>query len=135
MSRILRISVEGLFRSLSDRTRLRLLNLLNGQEMCVCYFVEVLGASQPKISRHLANLRRAGLVTARKEGKWIHYRIALPPEHPAASMLKITLEWLAHDPQMKQDLARLNKVRSSPDSFVEIATAPPPGRSALVGTR
>ena len=57
-----------LFAALSDRTRLRLLNLMDGREVCVCYFVEILGQSQPKISRHLAYLRRAGVVAARREG-------------------------------------------------------------------
>ncbi|HVF50049.1 MAG TPA: metalloregulator ArsR/SmtB family transcription factor, partial [Pyrinomonadaceae bacterium] len=67
--------MELLFKALADRTRLRLLNLLGGDEVCVCYFVEVLRTNQPKISRHLAYLRRAGVVTARREGKWMHYRI------------------------------------------------------------
>ncbi len=49
-----------LFAALSDRTRLRLLNLMDGREVCVCYFVEILGQSQPKISRHLAYLRTGG---------------------------------------------------------------------------
>ena len=51
---------------------------MNGKEVCVCYFVEILGQSQPKISRHLAYLRRAGIVTARREGKWMHYKIVVP---------------------------------------------------------
>ena len=67
-----------LFAALSDRTRLRLLNLMDGREVCVCYFVEILGQSQPKISRHLAYLRRAGVVAARREGKWMHYKIVVP---------------------------------------------------------
>ncbi len=58
-----------LFAALSDRTRLRLLNLMDGREVCVCYFVEILEQSQPKISRHLAYLRRAGIVAARREGQ------------------------------------------------------------------
>ena len=59
------LSLAGLFAALADTTRLRLLNLMAGREVCVCHFVEILGQSQPKISRHLAYLRRAGLVTAR----------------------------------------------------------------------
>ena len=51
---------------------------MNGKEVCVCYFVEILGQSQPKISRHLAYLRRAGIVAARREGKWMHYKIVVP---------------------------------------------------------
>ena len=74
-----------LFAALSDPTRLRLLNLMYGREVCVCYFVEILGQSQPKISRHLAYLRRAGVVTARREGKWMHYRIERPGDEAAAA--------------------------------------------------
>jgi len=71
--------VEALFRAFSDRTRLRILNLLVGGELCVCDLVEVLGVPQPKASRHLAYLRRVGLVSARKEGYWSYYRIATKP--------------------------------------------------------
>src|SRR5579875_1563648 len=80
-----------LFAALADRTRLRLLNLMNGKEVCVCYFVEILGQSQPKISRHLAYLRRAGIVAARREGKWAHYNIVLPRHAGAARILSEAL--------------------------------------------
>ncbi|MDP9174430.1 MAG: metalloregulator ArsR/SmtB family transcription factor [Planctomycetota bacterium] len=69
-------SVDRLFRAFSDRTRLRILNLLAPGELCVCDLVRVLGSPQPKISRHLAYLRKAGLVTARKEGLWMYYTLA-----------------------------------------------------------
>src|SRR5271169_1690377 len=67
--------LDLLFRALADRTRLRLLNLIADREICVCYFVEILRTSQPKISRHLAYLRRAGIVAARRQGRWMHYRL------------------------------------------------------------
>ena len=72
--------VDRMFRAFSDRTRLRILNLLRPGELCVCDLVRVLGAPQPTVSRHLAYLRKAGLVTARRDGLWMHYRLA-----PAAS--------------------------------------------------
>jgi ArsR family transcriptional regulator len=65
-----------MFRAFSDRTRLRLLNLLSHGELCVCDLVEVLGVPQPKASRHLAYLRKAGLVIARKDGYWNYYQLA-----------------------------------------------------------
>ena len=65
-----------LFKILSDPTRLRLLNLLAGGDTCVCELTDTLGVVQPKVSRHLARLKRAGLVDARRNGKWIHYRWA-----------------------------------------------------------
>ncbi len=68
--------VDLMFRAFSDRTRLRILSMLHGGELCVCDIVEVLGVPQPKASRHLAYLRRAGLVTARKQGQWSYYRLA-----------------------------------------------------------
>src|SRR5580700_7039975 len=95
-----------LFAALSDRTRLRLLNLMNGREVCVCYFVEILKQSQPKISRHLAYLRRAGIVEARREGKWMHYRIEPPQDTKAASILDATLTSFETNRDMKADLAR-----------------------------
>ncbi len=72
-------NVERFFQALGDQTRLRLLNLMGDHETCVCYFVEILGGPQPKISRHLAYLRSAGIVEARRDGKWMHYRIVMPP--------------------------------------------------------
>jgi ArsR family transcriptional regulator len=70
------VSLEGLFKALADRTRLRILGLLLDGEVCVCHIHESLDLPQPKTSRHLAYLRRAGLVEARKDGLWVHYRLA-----------------------------------------------------------
>ncbi|MGD9722698.1 MAG: ArsR/SmtB family transcription factor [Pirellulales bacterium] len=68
--------VDRLFRAFSDRTRLRILHMLLGGELCVCHIVDVLGVPQPKASRHLAYLRKVGLVRARKEGRWSYYKLA-----------------------------------------------------------
>lgn len=99
-----------LFSALADRTRLRVMNLLNCGEVCVCFFVEILGESQPKISRHLAYLRRAGVVHARRDGKWIHYSIARPADAGAAAILDSTLAALEHDKQMQRDRVALQRV-------------------------
>ena len=99
--------IELLFRALADRTRLRLLNLMGTDEVCVCYFVEVLKTPQPKISRHLAYLRKAGIVGARREGKWMHYRVVKPGDRRAAEVLKNIQEWLASDREMVRDRGRL----------------------------
>src|ERR1700756_1501791 len=115
-----------LFAALADRTRLRLLNLMNGSEVCVCYFVEILGQSQPKISRHLAYLRRAGIVAARREGKWMHYKIVMPPNIGAAQVLRQTLAWLKEDRGMQADRARLSKACCSPAKFAALQGAPLP---------
>ena len=115
-----------LFAALADRTRLRLLNLMNGREVCVCYFVEILGQSQPKISRHLAYLRRAGVVAARREGKWMHYKIVVPKHAGAARILSETLSVLGEDKAMQADLARLNKACCAPQKLVALEGAPLP---------
>ena len=70
------IRVDGMFRAFSDRTRLRILHLLLPGELCVCHIVDALDLPQPKVSRHLAYLRRTRLVLARKEGLWNYYRLA-----------------------------------------------------------
>ena len=103
-----------LFAALADRTRLRLLNLMNGKEVCVCYFVEILGQSQPKISRHLAYLRRAGVVVARRDGKWMHYSIVSPKHAGAARILSETLSVLKDDKAMQADATKLNKACRAP---------------------
>jgi ArsR family transcriptional regulator len=81
-----------LFAALADRTRLRLLNLIAGREVCVCYLVEVLRLGQPKISRHLAYLRNAGVVAARREGKWMHYRLESLDDAATSSILESVFE-------------------------------------------
>jgi ArsR family transcriptional regulator len=115
-----------LFAALADRTRLRLLNLTNGKEVCVCYFVEILGQSQPKISRHLAYLRRAGIVAARREGKWMHYSIVAPKHAGAARILSNTLSVLSEDRTMQADLTRLNKACCIPQKLSTLEGAPLP---------
>jgi ArsR family transcriptional regulator len=118
--------VERFFQALGDNTRLRLLNLMGEQEVCVCYFVEILGAPQPKISRHLAYLRSAGIVAARREGKWMHYRIVVPPHIGAAQILKQTLGWLKAEKTMLSDRARLMKACCSPSKYASLDGAPLP---------
>ena len=115
-----------LFAALADRTRLRLLNLMNGKEVCVCYFVEILGQSQPKVSRHLAYLRRAGIVAARREGKWMHYKIVVPIHAGAARILRETLSVLSKDRTMQADLKRLNKACCVPQKLSALEGVPFP---------
>lgn len=115
-----------LFTALSDRTRLRLLNLMGGREVCVCYFVAILRQSQPKISRHLAYLRRAGVVAARREGKWVHYKIVIPADTGAAKILQETLAVLKEDKAMQTDLIRLSRSCCVPQKISALEGAPVP---------
>ena len=125
-----RFNMERFFQALGDTTRLRLLNLMGDQELCVCYFVEILKQAQPKISRHLAYLRRAGVVEARREGEWMHYRITPPPEAGAAQLLRQTLAWLKQDRAMHADRARLGKACCAPAKSVTLRSAPQPTTAA-----
>ncbi len=119
-------NVERFFQALGDKTRLRLLNLMGEQEICVCYFVEILGGPQPKISRHLAYLRSAGVIAARREGRWMHYRIVMPPHIGAAQILRQTLDWLREDREMRADRARLTKACCAPAKYALLEGAPVP---------
>jgi ArsR family transcriptional regulator len=118
--------MQRFFQALGDNTRLRLLNLMGDQEICVCYFVEILDQPQPKISRHLAYLRSAGMVQTRREGKWMHYRIVMPPNIGAALVLQQTLAWLREERTMQADRARLSKACCSPGKFATLQGAPLP---------
>lgn len=112
--------------ALADKTRLRLLNLMRDGEICVCFFTEVLNESQPKISRHLAYLRNAGIVEARRDGKWMHYRIIKPKSDQAATVLQDTLYWLASEEEMRKDYEKLAVACCAPSSPVTIMRAPKP---------
>lgn len=118
--------MELLFKALADRTRLRLLNLMAAGEVCVCFFVEVLGTNQPKISRHLAYLRRAGVVAARREGKWMHYRITTPENGHASRVFNEVMTWLGEDRDMQKDRARMASICCAPRMPVRLQGAPRP---------
>ncbi len=137
-----KLEVDKFFQALGDPTRLRLLNLLEEGELCVCYLVTVLREPQPKISRHLAVLRAAGLVRARRDGRWMHYRLAAPGHPGAAAVLRKTLKWLRSDENMQAERARLERACRAPSRFAELAGAPlpaaakqPQGRAAREGER
>jgi len=120
----------NLFHALADRTRLRLLNLMASGEVCVCYFVELLDEPQPKISRHLAYLRRTGLVAARREGKWMHYRLTKPSDSLQARVLESALAAAAEERQLQRDRERFERACCAvrlPEALRD-APRPEPGR-------
>jgi ArsR family transcriptional regulator len=124
--------LANLFAALADRTRLRLLNLIAGREVCVCYLVEVLREGQPKISRHLAYLRNAGVVAARREGKWMHYSLHRPQDAATASVLDAVFESFKVDREMQSDLSRLMRACCEPKRHVALQGAPVPIASGTV---
>lgn len=118
--------MESFFMALADKTRLRLLNLMRDQEICVCFFTEVLGDSQPKISRHLAYLRNAGLVETRRDGKWMHYSINWPEDDGQKLVLEQTLDWLDQKEDLRSDRERYSEICCSPEELIQIARTPMP---------
>lgn len=109
------IDPELFFRALADQTRLRCLALLQQEgELCVCELTHALGVVQPKISRHLAQLREAGIVSDRRQGLWIHYR--LHPDLPewARAVLRTTADGVAATPPFAEDRAALRGMQNRP---------------------
>lgn len=116
--------METFFMALADKTRLRLLNLMRAGEVCVGFFTEVLNESQPKVSRHLAYLRSAGVVKNRRDGKWMYYRLVKPESDFAAAVLHDTLGWLESQEDMRKDYEKLSLVSSLPTASETIIPAP-----------
>jgi ArsR family transcriptional regulator len=101
-----------LFKACADQTRLRILNMLASEgEVCVCHLVDVLQTNQPKVSRHLAYLKRVGLVADRKEGLWVHYRLATPLAEHAERLLACLNGCCAEVPEMQRDVMSLRSVQ------------------------
>lgn len=99
--------MESMFRALADQTRLRILGLLSAGEVCVCEIHESLQIPQPTASRHLAYLKRAGLVADRRAGQWVHYRLVVPDDDVLQSVLGATTHALGHLPTTQTDRERL----------------------------
>lgn len=102
----------GLYQALADPTRLRILAMLSGvaspaAEVCVCDLHDSLGVSQPTVSRHLAYLKRAGLVSARRDGVWMHYRLVRPSDPVVAGVFDAAIHALTHVKTTRRDRARL----------------------------
>jgi len=105
--------MAAFLKACADQTRLRLINLLVTEgEVCVCHLVDVLETNQPKVSRHLAYLKRAGLVTDRKDGLWVHYRLAEPLANHARQLIECINSCFAESPEMRRDVIKLRAVRT-----------------------
>jgi ArsR family transcriptional regulator len=112
--------LESLFKALADKTRLRILALLGGNEVCVCHIHDSLEVPQPTVSRHLGYLRRAGLVDVRRDGVWMHYQVARSLDPGVRSVLTAAIEALARVPTTAEDRKHFQRafgglyVRSTP---------------------
>ena len=120
-------NAELFFAALADRTRLRLLNLMRDGEVCVCFFATALGTNNPKISRHLSYLKRASLVTGRRDGKWMHYSLNKPTDMNEEKVFAATLRMLDQDKEMERDRKKLVDLCCSPGAPIAIQ-----GRSKLL---
>jgi ArsR family transcriptional regulator len=118
--------LEVLFQALGDRTRVRLLNLMVDGEVCVCFFVEVLDEPQPKISRHLAYLRSAGLVSPRREGKWANYAITPPTNPTVRAAFEGVLAAFKDDRDLQRDRDALARACCSTRVPEQLRRAPRP---------
>ncbi|MGE5244061.1 MAG: ArsR/SmtB family transcription factor [Betaproteobacteria bacterium] len=103
------VEMETLFKALADATRLRILGLLLTGEVCVCDIHESLRIPQPKASRHLAYLRRSGLVETRREGLWVHYRLGRLADPVLAAIVDAVRHALTHTDAVRRDAERLQK--------------------------
>ena len=103
-------ALEQLFKALADDTRLRILALVASGEICVCHIHEALGIPQPTASRHLAYLRRMGLVASRRDGLWMHYRLVVPSDPTLAGVIRATVDALGAARTIDTDRRKLSSL-------------------------
>jgi ArsR family transcriptional regulator len=101
------VTLEAAFKAFADPTRLRILGLLAGSEICVCNIHECLGIPQPTASRHLAYLRKKGLVLTRKDGLWVHYKLAPLDEPVMRVLMSAVTHAICHCDSVRHDRQRL----------------------------
>lgn len=102
-------TLETVFKALADTTRLRILTLLGGDEVCVCHLHDTLRLPQPTVSRHLAYLRRTGLVDARRDGVWIHYRLSASLDPVVRAVIEAAVHAVTHAPTAGKDRRQFEK--------------------------
>lgn len=118
-------SLETVFKALADQTRLRIVGLLLSGEICVCDIHESLALPQPTVSRHLAYLRNAGLVVGRKDGLWVHYRLAEMDDPVMQAVLDAVAHALGHLSSAERDHKRLAaRVEVAARRWIPLASAP-----------
>jgi ArsR family transcriptional regulator, arsenate/arsenite/antimonite-responsive transcriptional repressor len=110
--------MASIYMALADKTRLRLLDLMRNGELCVGTITDALGESQPKISRHLAYLRNAGIVDARRDGKWIHYSIHWPADPGGSALIKAALQWVAGGSESPAETVAVQQSPRSTDQML-----------------
>lgn len=104
------MSLVQIYQCLCDETRLRILHLLQGGELCVCHFQGIMGEPQVKISKHLAYLRARGLVESRKEANWVVYRLPAKPARELAANFACLQDCVAESPVFRRDAEKRRKL-------------------------
>lgn len=115
------VKLDDVFAALADETRRRILGLLASGEICVCDIHKTLDVPQPTASRHLAHLRKAGLVATRRSGLWVHYRLADLDDPAVAGVLRSTLAALHSSAGTGHDRKRLSQLTQIPLKTLEKA--------------
>lgn len=115
------VKLDDVFAALADETRRRILGLLASGEICVCHIHEALDVPQPTASRHLAHLRKAGLVATRRDGLWVHYRLADFDDPAVSGVLKSTLSALHSTEGTGSDRKKLSRLIQIPLKTLERA--------------
>jgi ArsR family transcriptional regulator len=113
--------LDRVFAALADETRRRILGLLASGEICVCHIHEALGIPQPTASRHLAHLRKAGLVATRRDGLWVHYRLADLDDPAINGVVRSALSALSANGPAITDRKKLSRVIDVPVTTLERA--------------
>jgi ArsR family transcriptional regulator, arsenate/arsenite/antimonite-responsive transcriptional repressor len=129
------MSLIQIYQCLCDPTRLRILNLLNSGELCVCHFQKILGESQVKVSKHLAYLRAHGLVESRKEANWVVYRLPARRSRELAANLACLQDCVSEDSVFTRDVARRRKLEARFDERSPLCCVPKSGKSKAATSR
>jgi ArsR family transcriptional regulator len=123
------MSLVQIYQCLCDETRLRILHLLQGGELCVCHFQEILGEPQVKISKHLAYLRTRGLVESRKEANWMIYGLPAKPSRELTANLACLQDCVGENAVFRRDTEKRSKLEAKFKERSPICCAPPQPKS------
>ncbi len=123
---------EDVMKAVADPTRVRILKILEGEELCVCQIIAVIALGQSTISKHLFLLRAAGLIKDRKERKWVHYSLDGKSRNPfAGEMLRNLRKWLNDDPVVLRDRERMATAKElGPAVICELGMVLPRGKAS-----
>jgi ArsR family transcriptional regulator len=127
------MKLTQIYQCLCDETRLRILNLLHGGELCVCHIQEILSEPQVKVSKHLAYLRAHGLVAARRKANWMVYRLPDRPSGELSANLACLQDCAGENPLFRRDAAKLRRLKAKFEESSPICCVPEGARARRTG--